>query len=166
MNSRVNELCYGDMNELKEEEMLLPPILNQSSDVEVERDSCEPPSKKRREDSETSRFRQLGVKYKVSEDCDENVNKVIQPAVIKASVNLTKLASKLNEMDIDIVEGSLVKQLECQRQYKKLKGGARLQQIEAESNKQNITKVEDGPGRVFDGGSSVANSVLVSGANG
>ena len=35
-----------------------------------------------------------------------------------------------------------------------------------QSNKQNITKVEDGPGRVFDGGSSVANSVLVSGANG
>lgn len=28
--------------------------------------------------------------------------------------------------------GSLVKQLECQRQYNKLKGGARLQQIEAE----------------------------------
>uniref|UniRef100_A0A8W8MEU2 Fibrinogen C-terminal domain-containing protein n=1 Tax=Magallana gigas TaxID=29159 RepID=A0A8W8MEU2_MAGGI len=34
------------------------------------------------------------------------------------------------------------------------------------SNKQNITEVEDGPGRVFDGGPSVANSVLVFGANG
>lgn len=153
MNSRVNELYYGDMNELEEEELLMPPILNQSSDVEVERDSCEPPSKKRREDGETSRFRQLGVKYKVTEDCDEllrerlnddhfnellksikrpencksliktRVNQamwsilnpdtrncdakfqVIQSAVIKASVNLTKLASKLNEMDTDIVEG-------------------------------------------------------------
>lgn len=165
MNSRVNELYYGDMTELEEEELLLPPILNQSSDVEVERDSCEPPSKKRREDGETSRFRQLGVKYKVTEDCDENVDEelaaminelfreglnddyfnellksikrpencksliktrvnqamwsilnpdtrncdakfqVIQSAVIKASVNLTKLASKLNEMDTDIVEG-------------------------------------------------------------
>uniref|UniRef100_A0A8W8NZG4 Uncharacterized protein n=1 Tax=Magallana gigas TaxID=29159 RepID=A0A8W8NZG4_MAGGI len=74
MKSRVNELCFGDMNELEEEELLMPPILNQSSDVEVERDSCEPPSKKRREDGETSRFRQLGVKYKVTEDCDENVD--------------------------------------------------------------------------------------------
>lgn len=165
MNSRVNELFYGDMTELEEEELLLPPILNQSSDVEVERDSCEPPSKKRREDGETSRFRQLRVKYKVTEDCDENVDEelaaminelfreglnddyfnellksikrpencksliktrvnqamwsilnpdtrncdakfqVIQSAVIKASVNLTKLASKLNEMDTNIVEG-------------------------------------------------------------
>lgn len=74
MNSHVNELYYGDMTELEEEELLLPPILNQSSDVEAERDSCEPPSKKRREDGETSRFRQLGVKYKVTEDCDENVD--------------------------------------------------------------------------------------------
>lgn len=57
MNSRVNELYYGDdINELEEEGLLMPPILNQSSDVEV--DSCEPPSKKRREDGETSRFRQ------------------------------------------------------------------------------------------------------------
>lgn len=58
----MNELYYGDMNELEEEELLLPPILNQSSDVEVERNSYKPPSKKRREDGETSRFRQLGVK--------------------------------------------------------------------------------------------------------
>lgn len=35
-----------------------------------------------------------------------------------------------------------------------------------QSNKRNITEVGDGPGRVFDGGSSVAYSVLVSGANG
>lgn len=39
MNSRVNELYYGDdINELEEEGLLMPPILNQSSDVEV--DSC------------------------------------------------------------------------------------------------------------------------------
>lgn len=82
MNSRVNELYYDDMTELEEEELLLPPILNLSSDVEVERDSCEPPSKKRREDGETSRFRQLGVKYKITEDCDENVDEELA-AMIK-----------------------------------------------------------------------------------
>lgn len=39
MNSRVNELYYGDdINELEEEGLLMHPILNQSSDVEV--DSC------------------------------------------------------------------------------------------------------------------------------
>lgn len=37
-------------------------------------------------------------------NCDAKFQ-VIQSAVIKASVNLTKLASKLNEMDTDIVEG-------------------------------------------------------------
>lgn len=67
--------------------MLLSPILNQSSDVEVERDSCEPPSKKSREDGETRRFRQLGVKYKVIEDCDENVDE--------------ELASMINELFIE-----------------------------------------------------------------
>lgn len=35
-----------------------------------------------------------------------------------------------------------------------------------QSNKQNITEVENGPGRVFDGGFSVAYSVPVSGAKG
>lgn len=80
INSRANELYYGDMNE----ELLLSPILNQSSDVEVERDSCEPLSKKSREDGETRRFRQLGVKYKVIEDCDENVDE--------------ELASMINEL--------------------------------------------------------------------
>lgn len=39
MNSRVNEVYYGDINELEEEELLMSPILNWSSDVEV--DSCD-----------------------------------------------------------------------------------------------------------------------------
>ncbi|XP_061180713.1 uncharacterized protein LOC133189342 [Saccostrea echinata] len=164
MNNRVNDIYYGDINELEEEELLMTPI-NQLSDVEGDMDSGEPPCKKRMEDSETSRFKQLGVKYKVKEDCDENVDEelasminelfreglnddyfnellksikrpenctaliktrvnqalwsilnpetrsceakfqIIQSAVIKASVSLTKLANKLNEMDSEVIEG-------------------------------------------------------------
>lgn len=36
-NSRVNELYYGDMNALEEDELLLRPISNQSSEVKVGR---------------------------------------------------------------------------------------------------------------------------------
>lgn len=57
MNSCVNELYYGDMNELEEEELLMFFILNQFFDVEVERDLCEFLSKKCREDGEIFRFR-------------------------------------------------------------------------------------------------------------
>lgn len=74
MNSKVNETYYGEMNELEEEELLITPSINQSSDIEVDRDSCETPCKKRKEDFETSQFRQLGVKYKVKEDCDKKVD--------------------------------------------------------------------------------------------
>ncbi|XP_062612901.1 uncharacterized protein LOC134274650 [Saccostrea cucullata] len=158
MNNRVDELYYGDINEMEEELLMTP---TNQSDVEGE---SEPPCKKRKEEGETSRFRQLGVKYKVKEDCDENVDEelasminelfreglnedyfnellksikrpenctaliktrvnqamwsilnpetrncdskfqIIQSAVIKASVNLTKLANKLNEIDSEVID--------------------------------------------------------------